>query len=76
MAQELGGKVQSSPVREYGRAHLYLSKEDLIFDGLDRELQVWMSHGDAVIDLPEGFATTAFTRDCEVAAMSDPARAL
>ncbi len=76
MAQELGGKVQASPVREYGRAHLYLNKEDLLFDGMDRELQVWMSHGDAVAELPEGFYATASTRDCEVAAMSDPARAL
>lgn len=75
MAQELGGKVQSSPVREYGRAHLYLTQEDLLFDGLDRELQVWMSHGDSVTEMPEGFSVIASTRDCEVAAMSDPARA-
>jgi len=76
MADEMDGLVGSAPVREYGRAQLQISGDDLLFDGLERDMQVWMSHGDAVQRLPEGFSVTAFTGDCEIAAMSDPSRRL
>lgn len=76
MAQELGGVVQAAPVREYGRAQLYVKEEKPLFQGLEREMQVWMSHGDAVQQLPPGFEITAFTADCQAAAMSDTARNL
>jgi len=76
MADEMDGLVGSAPVREYGRDQLQISGDDLLFDGLERDMQVWMSHGDAVQRLPEGFSVTAFTGDCEIAAMSDPSRRL
>lgn len=76
MADQMGGLVGGAPVREYGRAQLHISRDDLLFDGLERDMQVWMSHGDAVQRLPEGFNVSAFTRDCQIAAMSDPARGL
>lgn len=76
MADEMDGLVGSAPVREYGRAQLQISRDDLLFAGLERDMQVWMSHGDAVQRLPEGFSVTAFTGDCKIAAMSDPSRRL
>jgi GMP synthase (glutamine-hydrolysing) len=59
---ELGGKVQPSPQREYGYARLSVveSGSDL-FAGLPAEIDVWMSHGDQVSALPDGFRLTATT---------------
>ncbi len=76
MAFQMGGEVEPAAVREYGKAFLTVCREDSLFWGLEREMQVWMSHGDAVSKVPQGFEVTAFTRDCPVAAMSHPARKL
>ena len=51
ICQALGGRVQSHPVREYGRAHCTIdegSDADILFAGVPRETEVWMSHGDQV----------------------------
>ncbi|MEN6327420.1 MAG: glutamine-hydrolyzing GMP synthase, partial [Syntrophomonas sp.] len=74
MAQMLGGKVEASSIREYGRMNLQVEQDDLLFDGLERDMQVWMSHGDATKLLPEGFKLTAHTANCPVAAISAPER--
>lgn len=74
MAQMLGGKVEASSIREYGRMNLLVEQDDLLFAGLEREMQVWMSHGDATKILPEGFKITASTANCPVAAISAPER--
>ncbi|MEN6351368.1 MAG: glutamine-hydrolyzing GMP synthase [Syntrophomonas sp.] len=74
MAQMLGGKVEASKLREYGRMQLKVQKEDLLFQGLGEEMQVWMSHGDSVSLLPPGFNTTAGTPNCPVAGICDPER--
>lgn len=64
LAKDLRGAVAPSERREYGRAKLkVLSGETRMFARLPFELDVWMSHGDHVIDLPEGFRTTATTGD-------------
>ncbi|ABI69082.1 glutamine-hydrolyzing GMP synthase [Syntrophomonas wolfei] len=76
MAEQMGGKVQPSSLREYGRAVLQLTGKDEIFKGLPDEMQVWMSHGDTIISLPEGFRITASTANCPVAAISCPQRRL
>jgi len=61
LVKRLGGRVESADDREYGRAHLKLEREDRLFEGVvgEGEHVVWMSHGDRVLDLPEGFEVIA-----------------
>lgn len=64
MAHELGGKVQPSKSREYGYARLKIVNHDTqLFTGLPNEMDVWLSHGDHVTRLPDGFQVTATTND-------------
>ena len=61
LVQRLGGRVESADDREYGRAHLKIEREDRLLAGLALESEhvVWMSHGDRVLSLPEGFEVVA-----------------
>ncbi|GJM32625.1 MAG: GMP synthase [glutamine-hydrolyzing] [Saprospiraceae bacterium] len=69
IAQKLGGKVQPSQKREYGKASLNrFFKKDLFFEGISPNSQVWMSHGDTIIDIPQGFELLAGTESIDVAA--------
>ncbi len=69
LAQKLGGEVQASSTREYGRANLsYVDAEDPLFSGIDPGSQVWMSHADSIVKLPHGFRETARTNDTGIAA--------
>ncbi|MBD0371324.1 MAG: glutamine-hydrolyzing GMP synthase [Pyrinomonadaceae bacterium] len=64
MASDLGGEVIPSPSREYGYARLkVLDPSSPLFEGLPSEMDVWMSHGDHVTAVPEGFHVTAVTDD-------------
>ncbi|TWH64530.1 GMP synthase (glutamine-hydrolysing) [Azomonas agilis] len=82
MAEQLGGKVEGSNVREFGYARVDLVGKSRLFDGIEDHvdadglmgLDVWMSHGDKVSQLPKGFHITASTSSCAIAAMSDEAR--
>ncbi|SFX70391.1 glutamine-hydrolyzing GMP synthase [Marinospirillum alkaliphilum] len=82
MAEQLGGKVQGSNVREFGYAQVQLEAESALFhdirDHLTADgkglLDVWMSHGDKVVELPSEFVITASTPSCAIAAMSCEAR--
>jgi GMP synthase (glutamine-hydrolysing) len=56
LAHELGGSVEPAAVREYGPATVRVEADSPLFEGLAGELPVWMSHGDSVTALPEGFA--------------------
>lgn len=76
LAQTLGGEVKPSELREYGRMNLEIAKEDLLFKNISGPTQVWMSHGDSVASIPEGFSAIATTGNCPVAAFSDPVRKL
>lgn len=76
IAQRMGGEVRGSKVREYGRSQLNVLGNDPLFSGLKRKMQVWMSHGDAINTVPEGFSITASTDNCAIAAMSYPERKL
>jgi len=70
IAHTLGGTVQPSGEREYGRANLTdVSKGSLLLAGIHPGAQVWMSHGDKVIELPQAFVVTARTADAPVAAL-------
>lgn len=71
MAKHFGGLVKGGCTREYGRSMLQvISPEDLLFRGLSQDMQVWMSHGDTIQELPPGFEATARTDSCKFAAMS------
>ncbi len=65
----LGGTVEKATAREYGPARIEVTGEDsVLFAGLDTELDVWMSHGDRVEALPEGFVSIAKTHNAPFAA--------
>ncbi len=69
IARCYGGKVERSSKREYGKANLKdIVEEDLLFKGISDSSQVWMSHGDTIIDLPDGFQRIAQTESIDVAA--------
>ena len=62
MSYALGGKVEPAESREYGRANLEsFDHENPLFKGFDEHSQVWMSHGDTITALPEGFKVIAST---------------
>jgi len=68
MAQQDGGEVAPSAVREYGRARLaYINSENELMKGMSDGSQVWMSHGDTILELPEGFEVISSTHDVKVA---------
>lgn len=71
MANDMGGEVQQKNTREYGKSHLMIDDNFDLFEGLWLEMVVWMSHGDSVIKLPDGFKTIAHTANCAVAAMAN-----
>jgi len=63
-AHALGGHVAASPFREYGFAQLHVAQSDPLLDDVADGEQVWMSHGDSVERLPEGFVALARTANC------------
>ena len=67
-ARQYGGKVEKSNKREYGRAILHLDKQDELLKGLTPSSQVWMSHADTILELPEKFELLATTDSIPVAA--------
>ncbi len=77
MAAQLGGEVQSSDHREFGRAYVQVLEESALFQGVwakgARE-QVWMSHGDRVTRLPPGFRVVAVSEGAPMAAIADETR--
>ncbi len=82
MAQQLGGKVESSSKREFGFAEMRARGHSRLFAGIqDRSndqghglLEVWMSHGDKVTELPPGFKIIGSNEATPIAAMADEAR--
>ena len=75
-AHTLGGKVDRADKREYGIAHLDHDDDTGFLDGIHPRAQVWMSHGDAVTAIPDGFKTLGSTENCPFAAVADPDRKL
>jgi len=74
LARACGGRVEADPAgREYGRADLLRDGGGELLQGLPERTQVWMSHGDTVLQAPPGFAALAHTDRSPVAAMADPA---
>jgi len=67
-AQQLGGRVEKSEKREYGRAQLHIQEQDILLENISPVSQVWMSHGDSILELPDGFEILATTDSIPVAA--------
>ena len=65
----LGGNVDHTPLREYGRAECRVHASEGLFAGVDQESVVWMSHGDQVTGVSENFVPLAETSTCPVAAV-------
>jgi GMP synthase (glutamine-hydrolysing) len=76
MAKDLGGIVNPAGKREYGKTEMTVRDDGDLFAAMERELMVWMSHGDFVEAAPLAFTVTASTGNTPVAAMSDPVRRL
>jgi len=77
MCAQLGGRVEASDEREYGRAFLKVKESSPLFDGIwkkDSSHQVWMSHGDRVSALPEGFHVIGTSNGAPFAAIADEKR--
>jgi GMP synthase (glutamine-hydrolysing) len=74
MTHQLGGRVEHSDKREYGRAVMALDDAQDLFSGFGDKAEVWMSHGDRIEAMPDGFERIAHTGHCPVAAMRDANR--
>ena len=73
ISHTLGGKVEKADSREYGRANLQtVDTTNPLFKGFEQNSQVWMSHGDTITAIPEGFETIASTKDVKQAGYWSP----
>jgi len=69
LAEQFGGQVISSEKKEFGYSQLNISADCVLFSNLGKTLNVWMSHGDQVQDLPDNFDLVAATNSAPIAAM-------
>ena len=79
MAYTLGGTVAAATeatAREYGKTVTTFEKNDVLFSSLPAESITWMSHGDYISKVPQGFSVTAKTEVCPTAAMANPEKKL
>jgi GMP synthase (glutamine-hydrolysing) len=76
MAVALGGIVGHTQKGEFGRTEAHIEPVSELLRGLSDRQTVWMSHGDAVVEAPEGFRRTAWTDGSQIAAFEDPLRHL
>src|SRR6195256_565474 len=77
MAHQLGGKVEGGHHREFGRAELEVTKANALIEGVwevGQKYPVWMSHGDRVTTLPDGFVTVGTSLNAPNAMIADEAR--
>lgn len=74
MCAQLGGSVESSEEKEFGRADLEITAESALFDGLEKTERVWMSHGDRVSAIPQGFEIIGKSGNAPYAAIADMQR--
>ena len=77
MCDQLGGQVENSEHREFGRAFFEITGECALFAGVwavGGRYQVWMSHGDRVTELPPGFEVVGTSENAPMAAIADKAR--
>jgi GMP synthase (glutamine-hydrolysing) len=68
LAKMVGGEIESGENKEYGFTSIICQTDAVLFDGLEKEQKVWMSHGDHVCKLPKGFKITASSDSIKIAA--------
>ncbi|RAP33593.1 GMP synthase (glutamine-hydrolyzing) [Candidatus Marinamargulisbacteria bacterium SCGC AG-439-L15] len=71
ISHHFGGEVKPGDKHEYGPANLLIDDNFDLFEGLWLEMSIWMSHGDSVMSLPEGFESLAHTANCKIAAIGN-----
>lgn len=76
LAVALGGRVERAPRREYGLASVTIDEPDELLAGMGSPMVCWMSHGDLVAELPDGFRVLAHSDNSPVAAVGDSQRRL
>ncbi len=69
LAEQMGGHVISADQKEFGHSELNIVNDSILFKGLENKINVWMSHGDQVQDLPDEFNLVASTSTSPIAAM-------
>ncbi len=74
LAKNFGGKLVCSEFREYGPAKIELKATPAIFKGVAGSSQVWMSHGDSIVEMPQDFVVTASTATLPIAAIANEKR--
>lgn len=74
ISKKLNGKVDSAKDREYGRARLLITRKSLLFEGVKKESNVWMSHGDYLTEPPEGFDIIANSDHSPICSISNEKR--
>lgn len=74
VSKQYNGKIEAAQHREYGKTILNVVKDDILFNGINKNSQVWMSHGDYITQIPEGFNITAKSDNSPICAISNPAR--
>lgn len=75
IAHILDGKVESAKVKEYGPTDITVVDADMpLLQPCGKQFRAWMSHGDEVTKLPTGFTISASSKDCQMAAMSNPTK--
>ncbi|RKX25537.1 MAG: glutamine-hydrolyzing GMP synthase, partial [Candidatus Zixiibacteriota bacterium] len=74
IADRFGGSLAASQTREYGRAHLSVVNDSTLLAGIPAQSEVWMSHGDSIVDMPEGFHQIGATDSLPMAAIGNPDR--
>jgi GMP synthase (glutamine-hydrolysing) len=74
MVQALGGQVEQADKGEYGKASLFISDPTDLLTNVEEGATMWMSHGDSVTTLPDGFRVLAHTENTPSAAIADPER--
>lgn len=72
----LGGRVETAPVREYGKIEVHVEQDSPLFTGVESDTVCWMSHNDYIAEAAPGFSVCAYTQDCPVAAAEDRERGL
>jgi len=69
MAHSGGGKVEKASRREFGRAELFIDDDSDLLKGMEQGGQIWMSHGDHLVKVPDGYSVIAHTDNAPIAAV-------
>jgi GMP synthase (glutamine-hydrolysing) len=72
LAQKFGGEIHKAKMREYGNTKINIFKKSLMFSGIHKALNVWMSHGDSIRNLPDSFRITSKSKNNIISSFENP----